>query len=66
MWTVELLFQLRAAVCLAASATHSSYFSTTVIVGFALVLLMNTILFPEIRIAVVLVPKFPAPFAEIE
>jgi len=40
-----------------------SYFSTTVIVGLVLVLLMNTNLLPEIRIAVVPVPRFPTPFA---
>jgi hypothetical protein len=42
---------------------HSSYFSTTVIVGLVLLLLMNTSLFPEIRIAVVPLPTFPTPFA---
>lgn len=44
----------------------SFYFSTTVIVGFVLVLSMNTRLFPEIIIAVVPAPTFPTPFAEKE
>jgi hypothetical protein len=40
-----------------------AYFSTTVIVGLALVLLMKTSLFPEMRIAVVPLPTLPTPFA---
>jgi len=40
--------------------------STTVIVGLELVLLMNTNLFPETKIAVVLLPKVPLPSAAIE
>ena len=42
------------------------YFSATVIVGFALVLLINTNLLSEIRIAVVPLPTLPVPFAETE
>ena len=42
------------------------YFSTTVIVGVVLVLLMKTRLFPEMRIAVVPVPKVPVPSAATE
>lgn len=43
-------------------ANRSSYFSSTVIVGLVLVLSKNTSLFPEIMIAVVLLPTFPVPF----
>jgi hypothetical protein len=42
---------------------HSVYFSTTVIVGLVLVLLIKTSLLPEIRTAVVPLPTLPTPFA---
>jgi hypothetical protein len=42
------------------------YFSTTVIAGVALVLLMKTSLLPEMRMAVVPVPKVPVPFGGTE
>jgi hypothetical protein len=46
-----------------ASRLPSSYFSTTVIVGLVLMLLMKTSLLPEIRIAVVPLPTLPTPLA---
>jgi hypothetical protein len=45
---------------------RSAYFSTTVIVGVVLALLMKTSLFPEMRIAVVPLPKVPVPFGKTE
>jgi len=44
----------------------ADYFSTTVIAGFGSVVLMYAILVPEIRIAVVPLPRLPLPFAPKE